>query len=68
MIKKYFRQVFLYALHQDNGYHRNVFFLMKFNVLDNGSSDFLLFFLSRKKTFLNEINGDADDNNVFFAG
>ena len=41
---------------------------MKFNVLDNGSSDFLLFFLSRKKTFLNEINGDADDNNVFFAG
>ena len=41
---------------------------MKFNVLDNGSSDFLLFFLSREKTFLNEINGDADDNNVFFAG
>ena len=40
---------------------------MKFNVLDNGSSDFLLF-LSREKTFLNEINGDADDNNVFFAG
>ena len=37
---------------------------MKFNVLDNGSSDFL----SREKTFLNEINGDADDNNVFFAG
>ena len=40
---------------------------MKFNVLDNGSSDVLLF-LSREKTFLNEINGDADDNNVFFAG
>ena len=42
-------------------------FLMKFNVLDNGSSDFLLF-LSREKTFLNEINGDADDNNDYFAG